>query len=269
VGVYGTAGQNAAPLQLRVQGSVKNDAARRRRYWSKAQTNIADEPLCSREGIAMKFLPSFWKRRTERDTPHSEASIPGIWTEAHGDKTFLKVDLDIVGREAAPSIEREIIDKSGFPLFEGTIEHGYAKRSIGSTRQCPRCGAVTRQCNAHFIYATNIAPRVILVPAGYFCTACPTVIIDEEIIAMGAKEGCRFRAVVGIDHGGNTQPDLFRTWNGEEPVLVLDENQQIMDLVTKAQLHSHEPGIRPRDRNKEKRRRKMERQARKRNRNRP
>jgi hypothetical protein len=51
-------------------------------------------------------------------------------------------------------------------------------------------------------------------------------------------------------------PDFSRTSNGEEPVYVLDENQQIMDLVTKAQLHSHEPEICPRNRNKEKRRRK-------------
>lgn len=61
----------------------------------------------------------------------------------------------------------------------------------------PRCRAATRQRNAHFIYATGIAPRVMLVPAGYFCTACPTVIIDEEIIAMSVKEGYRFRCVRG------------------------------------------------------------------------
>ena len=78
----------------------------------------------------------------------------------------------------------------------------------------------------------------------------------------------RFRCVVGIDRGENTPPDLFRTWNGEEPVYVLDEDEQIMDLVTKAQLHSNEPEIRPWDRNKEKRLRKMARQARRRNRDR-
>jgi hypothetical protein len=52
---------------------------------------------------------------------------------------------------------------------------------------------------AHFIYATDIAPRVMFAPAGYFCTACPTVVVDEHLIATGMKAGYRFRAVVGVD----------------------------------------------------------------------
>lgn len=45
-------------------------------------------------------------------------------------------------------------------------------------------------------------------PAGYFCADCPTVIVDERLISRGMKEGYRFRAVVGIDHAGEKEPDL-------------------------------------------------------------
>ena len=63
-------------------------------------------------------------------------------------------------------------DVPGF--FEGTVEHGYAMRSVGSQLPCPRCNAATRQQMALFICATDIAPRVMFAAAGYFCTACPT-----------------------------------------------------------------------------------------------
>lgn len=57
---------------------------------------------------------------------------------------------------------------------------------------------------AHFIYVTKTVTRVMLAPAGYFCTACPTVIIDEDVIASGVTEGHPFRTVVGIDYAGRS-----------------------------------------------------------------
>ena len=84
---------------------------------------------------------------------------------------------------------------------------------------------------AHFIYATDIAPRVMFAPAGHFCTACPTVIVDEKLIASGVKDGDRFRAVVGVDYVGKKPPDCFQTWNGHPLAYILDENEQVMDVV--------------------------------------
>ncbi|MBI1876180.1 MAG: hypothetical protein HYS05_20125 [Acidobacteria bacterium] len=122
---------------------------------------------------------------------------------------------------------------------------------------------------AHFIYATDIAPRVMFAPAGHFCTACPTVVIDEDLIAGGVKEGYRFRAVVGVDYAGEKQPDFFKTWNGRESIYILDEDGQVMDLATDNQLHVDSRALRARasrDAATRKQRRKMAQQSRKRNR---
>jgi hypothetical protein len=122
---------------------------------------------------------------------------------------------------------------------------------------------------AHFIYATDTAPRVMFAPAGTFCTACPTVVIDEDLIARGMKEGYRFRAVVGVDYAGEKPPDIFRTWHGQRPIYLLDEDGQVMDVTTDHQLHVDSPTARAgarRDAAARKRRRKMAQQSRRRNR---
>jgi hypothetical protein len=210
---------------------------------------------------------SFKQKKPQQNEADSGEPIPGIRTVASGDKSMVTVDLDRFGPEARQGLCEEIIKKSGLPLFEGTVEHGYAKRAVGSTYKCPLCGTPTEQCNANFVYATDKSTRVMLAPAGYFCRSCPTVIIDEEIIATGMKLGYRFRCVVGIDYGGKKHFGPFSTWNGKKPVYFLDEDEQIMDMATEDELRAQAPPpFRPRDRNKEKRKRKMERKARKRNR---
>jgi hypothetical protein len=63
----------------------------------------------------------------------------------------------------------------------------------------------------------------MLAPAGYFCTTCPTVIVDEEMLRAGITDGFHFQGVLGIDYEGQRPPDLFRTWNGRPTVYVVDE----------------------------------------------
>jgi len=213
------------------------------------------------------FDRSSEERKTRQNETDLDEPIPGIRTVASGDMGMVTVDLDRFGSEARQGLWEEIIKKSGLPLFEGTVEHGYAKRVVGSTDKCPRCGTSTEQRIANFIYATDISPRAMLAPAGFFCTSCPTVIIDEEIVATGMKPGYRFRCVVGIDYGGRKRYDLFSTWNGRKPVYFLGKNEQIMDMATEDELRAQAtPPFRSRDRNREKRKRKMARKARKRNR---
>lgn len=95
------------------------------------------------------------------------------------------------------------------------------------------------------------------------------MIVDEDLIARGMKAGYRFRAVVGVDYAGEKQPDYFRTWNGRQPIYILAEDGQVMDLTTDNQLHSEPlaaPAAASRDSATRKRRRKMARRSRKRNR---
>lgn len=128
---------------------------------------------------------SFFRRLFERSNsverarpiqpgPEVRGSVPGIRTEVSAGTATVTVDLDEFGSETRPLLLEELAQGSGLPVFEGTVDHGYAMRSVGSHLRCPRCNAATRQQMAHFIYATDIAPRVMFAPAGYFCTACPT-----------------------------------------------------------------------------------------------
>jgi hypothetical protein len=110
-------------------------------------------------------------------------------------------------------------------FFARHVEHAYALSAVARADQCPRCRAATQQHYAHFIYATTVAPRVMMAPAGYFCTACPTVIIDEELLRSGMTGGFHFQGVLGVDYEGERPPDLFRTWNGKPAVYVVDDDQ--------------------------------------------
>lgn len=205
-------------------------------------------------------------RKKPQDGMDSRYDFPGIRTDVSGETGLLTLDLDSFSPEDRKGLLEKIAKQNAMPLFEGEIEHGFSKRATGSTDRCPRCGATTQQCNANFVYATNIAPRVMLAPAGYFCTSCPTVIIDEEIISAGMKQGHRFRCVVGIDYGNN-RLDLFTTWNGKKPIYVLDENQQLMDMATEDELRTRsQRAVPPKNSAKEKQKRKMQRKARKHNR---
>jgi hypothetical protein len=75
-------------------------------------------------------------------------------------------------------------------------------------------------------------------PAGYFCTACPTVVIDEELIRSGISTPFTYRGVMGLDHEGEKRPDFFKTWNGETTVYLFDEHENPVGLTTTVRLQS-------------------------------
>jgi hypothetical protein len=138
---------------------------------------------------------------------------------------FVKVNLEEWDPESIEALRATASKVSDLSFFDQHVEHAYALRAVAGADQCPRCQGATRQHYAHFIYATTEAPRVMMAPAGYFCTACPTVIIDEEMLRSGMTEGFHFQGVLGVDYEGKRPPDLFRTWNGRPAVYVLDDDQ--------------------------------------------
>ena len=80
--------------------------------------------------------------------------------------------------------------------------------------KCPRCKAATEQMYANFIYIVGDESRAMLGPAGYFCSKCPTVIVDEDMVKKATRGKGEFRGVVGLtDEEGETE-QYFRTWNG-------------------------------------------------------
>lgn len=146
------------------------------------------------------------------------------------------VDMDSISPESHSGVANELVSLSGLPIFNGSIEHGYSKAFAGQADTCPRCKSPTQRYMANFIYTTDVACRAMLAPAGLFCQACPSVIVDERMIGAGVKAGFRYRRVVGIDFFEKKRPDYFSTWNGEKPVYVLDENEQMMDMMLEREM---------------------------------
>ena len=208
----------------------------------------------------MSFLSRLLGRRKPKDV--EEPRNP------EGGKGILTVNTDDLTREGRQAVWEQIGKTSNLPIYEDNVEHGYTRFAVSETSRCPRCHAYTQQHYANFIYATDIAPRVMFAPAGFFCTACPTVIIDEEMIAAGVKEEFRFQGVVGIDYDKKKDPGLFRTWNGKKAVYVFDEDQKVIGLSGVDEKEAHQELLRFAEKNKQKQKKKrqMARKARKRNR---
>jgi hypothetical protein len=140
------------------------------------------------------------------------------------------------GQDEAQSKEQglssTISQVTGISFYKGHVEHGYSVDNVPTAQECPRCHAPTQQYYANWIYATQIAPRVMFAPAGRFCTKCPTVIVDENVIQAGIKRKFRFQGILGLEYEGKKEPDLFRTWNAQEAVYIFDENQTAVVLST-------------------------------------
>ncbi len=182
------------------------------------------------------MLKKIFKRRSKRTQKYDIIAGPNslpVSVSTDGDRNIFNVGIDGCSEEEKKELFAEAVKKSDITAYEGHIEHAYSRRHAYQPETCPRCGADTQQQYGNFIYATQIATRVMFAPAGYFCTECPSVIIDEDIIRNGITDRrFRFQGVLGIDYGEERKPDLFKTWNGQESVYVFNEDQQPMGIST-------------------------------------
>lgn len=136
----------------------------------------------------------------------------------------LKLNADNWSEEDRSVIQSAAYSITNIEVHSGHVEHGYALKFVATSAQCPRCKAKTQQYYTNFIYATNVAPRIMFAPAGYFCQNCPTVIIDEKMIQSGIIGNFIFQGVIGIEDDPKQKPSIFTTWNGKAAVYVIDEN---------------------------------------------
>ena len=149
-----------------------------------------------------------------------------------GEHALAKVNMEHWDPEDQRALRSAATALSHIVCYAGHVEHGYALSGVATSARCPRCTAETRQYYANFIYATQVAPRVMFAPAGYFCLHCPTVVIDEEMMRSGITGPFTFQGVLGIEHTESQAPDFFRTWNGQDAVYLLDEDQTPQGIAT-------------------------------------
>ena len=157
--------------------------------------------------------------------------------------TKIDENTDLVQRKGITAFHREgaisdeevnaILQKtseiSGLSIFEGQISHAYESDFTKQTEKCPRCGAPTEQMLATFPYVTQTLTRQMTGPAGHFCTECPTVIVNDEILKVSKPPQYVYGgvfAVIALD----AEMQFFGTLNGEKSVFILDEMEEMLGI---------------------------------------
>jgi hypothetical protein len=111
--------------------------------------------------------------------------------------------------------------KTGIPIFNGHIIHAYESDFTKQKTICPRCAAPTQQMYSNFAYATQVRGRVSNAAAGYFCTECPTVIIDDDIMRESIDTTSFQYGGVYVVEKSNDRPCIFRTHNGKTTAFIM------------------------------------------------
>ena len=178
-----------------------------------------------------KRLLSFVFGRRPNDIPFIIKPMDENGREVGG--TLVSHNLDHLSEDERAAFIEAASEFTEIPLFDGHVEYGYSLEGVADETRCPRCGGSAALRYANFIYMSQKAMRVMYVPAGFFCTQCPTVSVNEDIIRVGvADKRHQYKQVVGIDYGNKKDADYFRKWNGKDLVYVFDEDQTLLDITT-------------------------------------
>ena len=152
-------------------------------------------------------------------TDEMEAEINRL----EGSIKFVK-EKEVSGKDNKDLLEL-FSEKSGIPVFKDNIKHAYESDFLGFKDKCPRCNEHTEIMMSNFAYGTQDKSRIIAAPAGHFCTNCPTVIIDDDVIKNSINKKIDYCGVYEIETGYETEKKLFETFNGEKPVFILDPSR--------------------------------------------
>ncbi|MEX2607254.1 MAG: hypothetical protein WD708_07905 [Kiritimatiellia bacterium] len=144
-------------------------------------------------------------------------------------------DTDLMPAEMEGETLKYISEANGVPMFKGEVKNAYPLTAVKNPEVCPLCGGHTELNTAEFIYSTSIGTRAMWVPGGWFCGACPTVIINQRIIADGMTTKAKFLRVVGVVNSETGSPMYFSTWCGQSTLFILDEDEQILEMRTRTE----------------------------------
>lgn len=118
-------------------------------------------------------------------------------------------------------------EQNNIPIFKGQVKHAYESDFLEYKDKCPKCNAPTEQMMSNFAYATQEHSRLLAAPGGHFCTECPTVIIDDDIMRQSIdRSRFEYMGVFNVETGYEEETSVFQTLNGEKPLYILDEFQE-------------------------------------------
>lgn len=142
------------------------------------------------------------------------------------DGQTISLSTENLTEEERTAFYEAVRQRTGVATFNDKIEHAYGKEYARQTDHCPRCKQETQQHYAEFLYLVDEGIRALFAPAGYFCSRCPTVIVDEALLKAGISGNYQYLGTLGINDATQDEPTLFRTWNGRPPVIVLRNNDE-------------------------------------------
>jgi hypothetical protein len=134
----------------------------------------------------------------------------------------LEHDGETDGKGNLPLLE-EFTKHSDFPIFKGKIDNAYESDFLGYKDKCPLCNTPTVQHYSSFVWANQLASRLLAAPAGHFCPNCPTVIIDDDVVKNGTDRARFIYWGVCAIESGYSETNLFSTLNGEKVTYILNE----------------------------------------------
>ena len=167
----------------------------------------------------------FFKKKKEREEVRLDEKTNALVDKETGTVTFLRKELT-TGKDSIGMLEA-FSEQNKMPVFKGHVEHAYESDFLKYKHKCPRCGAPTEQRMSNFPYATQGDPRILTGPAGHFCTECPTVIIDDDVM-KGSIDSRTFAygGVFAVD-SGYSDICMFKTLNGEQTLYILDDIDKV------------------------------------------
>lgn len=174
--------------------------------------------------------------------------------------------LDVTGISAEEKDKKfdEYAEKNGIPRYNPknrSLKFGYSRSYAMSSTKCPQCDGKLEQHYAEVVYATDSRPKVSYTPAVFFCTECPTVVVDDSHIESSTTPDTEFRGVIAIE--AKPKAKLFEAWDNEPVEYVFDDQKRIIRMKVKDPEAEEEPKRKVISENAQKKKKKKKRASKK------
>lgn len=154
----------------------------------------------------------------------------------------LRHDAEVKASENIPMVE--LSSKiSGLPIFKGVVKYLYESDFTQNKDTCPRCGGELVRMISNFAYATQSVSRLMTGPYGLFCQSCPTAVVDDDFMRDTVDHNRFVYGGVFSIETGYDGVKIIEELNGEKPIFILSEDQDILGIAQSVNLISNEDDL--------------------------